>query len=266
MTRLRDEVDRAIDAEAVVPQGEGSRSRSRADTAAISCIHISAYDVVMSAFDAARWLDEWLRAYPWHEDDDGAGPALVDAAMALPTSARVALHTEAVARLPAMREAADDGFRWKRGSAVYELACHLYEAKLAYTEADVCALLRSSKHSCGHGSDVTPPFELAIAWARRHGVTPAWLDAVRTFVEGLAGLGSVKANTLKVKGGLVLLLDGEGPARRCHSERFRRALPEMPPAERAAWQRLVLHMGAAHGASHAEELRGAGQRPRRFSR
>jgi len=200
-------------------------------------------------FDAASWLDAWLKAYPWQKSDFSAGKVLVRDALQLSKDTRIALHKEAVARLPTLRESADDPYGWYKGSAVYELAVSFYRKKLPYDEDDIVALLVSSTHRCGHGADVKPPFEVAVAWARVHGVTPAWLVAVRAYIDGLKGLRAVQANDLKTKGGLVLLLDSERKeTSRCHSERFRADLALLPPGERAAWERLVLHMGTAMGA------------------
>jgi hypothetical protein len=154
-----------------------------------------------------------------------------------------------------MRAGRDDPFWFHKGSAVYELVCRLYQQKLPYTEGDVCALLVSSKHDCGHGADVKPPYERAVSWARVNGVTPAWFEALRTFVDGLAGLRSSKANDLKTKASLVFLLDGErGEPVRCHSERFRTGLLRLPREERIAWERLVLSMNTALGARPSKDL------------
>src|SRR3954471_12261921 len=203
---------------------------------------------VSEELDAASWLEQWLAAYPWTASADEAGCALVRDVLALPTRKRVALHKEAVARLPRMRLQSEDPYRWQKGSAVSGLACQLYDEDVAYTEKDICSLLRSSKHDCGHGNDVTPPFEVAMQWARVNGVTSAWLGALRTFIDGLQGLQSVQANHLKTKGSLVLLVDGDtGRSTRCPGERFRAELAQLPPVERAAWQRLVLSMGTAMG-------------------
>jgi hypothetical protein len=200
-------------------------------------------------FDVASWLDAWVAAYPWDKSAGAAGQMLVRDALKLPTDTWISLHKESVARLPIMRETSNDPYAWHKGAAVYELACSLYGKKLPYTEQDVVAILTSSTHRCGHGADVKPPFETAVAWARVHGVTPAWLAAVRTFIDGLKGIRSVQANDLKTKGGLVLLLDtNRSEKSRCHSDCFRGDLGTLPSDERAAWERLVLHMGTAMGA------------------
>jgi hypothetical protein len=200
-------------------------------------------------FDVASWLDAWVAEYPWERSADAAGRMLVRDALKLPAGTWISLHKESVARLPIMRETSNDPYAWHKGAAVYELACSLYGKKLPYTEQDVVAILTSSTHGCGHGADVKPPFETAVAWARVHGVTPAWLAAVRKFIDGLKGLRSVQANDLKTKGGLVLHLDTtSGEKSRCHSECFRRDLGALPSEERIAWERLVLYMGTAMGA------------------
>jgi hypothetical protein len=199
-------------------------------------------------FDATAWLDAWLAGYPWSTSASSAGATLIRAAMELEKDARLALHKEAVARLPILRAGRDDVHAWNKGSAVYELVVTLYKGNVSYREEDIVALLTSSKHACGHGADVNPPFEIAVDWARRHGVTAAWLAALRTFVDGMRGLRSAKANHLKTKGGLILLLErGRKGSSRCHSETFRMDLATLPPAERALWERLVLHMGTAMG-------------------
>jgi hypothetical protein len=37
----------------------------------------------------------------------------------------------------------------------------LYKMKLPLSEADLCELLRTARHTYGHGQDVRPPVELA---------------------------------------------------------------------------------------------------------
>ena len=200
-------------------------------------------------FDAASWLDAWLAAYPWTTSGGTAGRVLVRDALELPKNTRVALHKETVARLPILRASSDDPYAWQKGSAVYDLACCLYGEKLPYSEEDVLALLTSSTHRCGHGADVKPPFEVAVAWARVHGVTRC-VARSGPHVHRRAQRPAIgKAKDLKTKGGLVLLLDSERTeTSRCHSESFRADLAVLPPGERPAWERLVLHMGTAMGA------------------
>jgi hypothetical protein len=48
------------------------------------------------------------------------------------------------------------------GSVLYDLACALYLRRLPYSEEDICEILRRSRHTCGHGGDVTPPFDIAV--------------------------------------------------------------------------------------------------------
>lgn len=197
---------------------------------------------VATSFDASAWLTHWLQAYPWSSAANDAQSALVQAATSLPKPAQLALLKAAVARLPELR-GTRDRLHWQQGTALYELVCRLYHGKLKYSEQDICTLLLSSKHDCGHGDDIKPPFELALRWLRTNGTSPSLMAALRTFLDGMQGLSSVKANDAKTKGNLVLLLDPARAATRCHSERFRTDLFALEPAQRRAWERLVLHMG-----------------------
>jgi hypothetical protein len=197
--------------------------------------------------EASVWLDHWLETYSGNWDDS-AGQALVQAAAKLQPAQQIALHLEAVSRLPRMRAERKDQRDWQQGAAVYELAWRLYSRKLPRTETDIYALLHASRHDCGHGEDVTPPFQLALDWARGHGLTPAWLAAVREFVDRLAPLKSAKASSIKTKARLLLLLDTEQKATgRGWSESFRRRFAELPASERAAWARLFPYMSTAPG-------------------
>jgi hypothetical protein len=130
------------------------------------------------------------------------------------------------------------------GSLLYEIACTLYGRKLGYSEADICEILRLSQHRCGHGSDVTPPFEIALDYARDNDLTSELLAALKTFLSNLKSVGSSQASHLKRKAGLLLVLD-ERPGRRtkrCWSDRFRAGLLHLPAEEQSRWRGLVLHM------------------------
>jgi hypothetical protein len=130
------------------------------------------------------------------------------------------------------------------GSVLYTMACALYGRRLPYSEDDVCQILRLSRHTCGHGSDVTPPFDIAVEYARANGLTAELLSALREFMAGLKGVGSAQVTHLKRKGGLLFVLDAEstGTRKKCWSDRFRDGLLMLPPDEQAKWRRLVLNM------------------------
>jgi len=135
---------------------------------------------------------------------------------------------------------------YQRGTVLYELVCHLYQRKLPYSELDICEILELSRHHCGHGGDVTPPFDILLAHARKHGISAELLGAARSFLAGLKRVKSSKAWHLKRKGAMLLLLDPGRPdgtgASACWSDHFRRGLLALPPYELRRWQDLVLTM------------------------
>ena len=201
--------------------------------------------------EAHRWvsrnLSEVMAALEADAYPRDFGPLLTRAEL-LPPACRVAVLRASIERLPWYREhsASWKDVNAKRGTFLYELVCHLYNRKLPYTESDICEILRLSRHSCGHGSDVAPPFDILLAHARRNGITAELLDAVRAFLAGLKGVKSSKAWHLKRKGALLLLLDPRQPtgkrAPACWSDRFRQVLLALPPDELRHWQSLVLEM------------------------
>jgi hypothetical protein len=91
---------------------------------------------------------------------------------------------------------------------------------------------------------VTPPFDIAVDYARANGITANLFSALRDFMNGLKGVGSAKVSHLKRKGGLLFVLDEEsaGTTKRCWSDRFRTGLVPLATKEQAAWRQLVLNM------------------------
>ena len=198
--------------------------------------------------DPATWLTAWFDQNLTQRRGPSLAKHLVTEIDELPARFRLQVLKEAVALMPKLRRAKGEALSFEKGEALYALVGALYTEDLSHAEEDVCALLRSSRHDCGHGADVTPPLDIAVQWACENGVTDEWLRAVRVFVESLTGLTSIQANTLKKRAGLLLLLDASSDATaRCWSERFRAGLGAVPARERQAWQRLVLHMGTAMG-------------------
>ena len=130
------------------------------------------------------------------------------------------------------------------GSVLYNLVCALYARRLAYSEDDICQILRLSRHTCGHGSDVTPPFDIAVKYARANGISVGLLSALKDFMEGLKSVGSAQVTHLKRKGGLLFVLDAEsdGTRKSCWSDRFRTGLLSLATEEQAEWRQLVLNM------------------------
>jgi len=130
------------------------------------------------------------------------------------------------------------------GSVLYEMVGGLYRRKLPYAEDDICDILDLSRHTCGHGCDVTPPFDIAFDYARKNGITPQLLSALKEFLERLKGIGSAQVYHLKRRAGLLFILDAESDGKRkhCWSDQFRAGLLKLPLEEQAKWRQLVLHM------------------------
>jgi hypothetical protein len=144
------------------------------------------------------------------------------------------------------RRSSEDGLStdYYIGSVLYDLACALYARRLAYSEDDICQILRLSRHTCGHGSDVTPPFDIAVEYARANGISVGLFSALRDFMDGLKSVGSAQVTHLKRKGGLLFVLDAEsnGTRKSCWSDRFRAGLSSLAGEEQARWRQLVLNM------------------------
>jgi hypothetical protein len=130
------------------------------------------------------------------------------------------------------------------GSVLYNLVCALYARRLSYSEDDICQILRLSRHACGHGSDVTPPFDIAVEYARANGISAGLLSALKDFMEGLKSVGSAQVTHLKRKAGLLFVLDAEsnGTRKSCWSASFRAGLLSLAAEEQAEWRQLVLNM------------------------
>jgi len=204
--------------------------------------------------EAHRWLHQNLSEVMAAQEADAfprdVGPLLTRVERLSPAF-RVAVLRASIERLPWYREhsASWRDINWSRGTLLYELVSRLYKRKLPYAESDICEILRISRHSCGHGSDVAPPFDILLDHARRNGITAELLDAARDFLVGLKGVTSAKAWHLKRKGAVLLLLDPDQPTRQraqaCWSDRFRQVLLALPPEEMRQWQGLVLEMNVS---------------------
>ena len=146
---------------------------------------------------ARLWIDGLLASLPRE------GSQVLSDLAALPKDVQVAVLKECVARMPLLR----DESRYAAGSALYEVACHLYSRKLPFEENDVCALLATSQHTCGHGSDVSAPLDIAQSWMQRNGYSEPIMNATRTFIVALSGVGSAQANFAKRRSAIMLLAD-----------------------------------------------------------
>jgi len=185
---------------------------------------------------APSWVDALLESLP----RDNAS-VLSDIA-ALPKDLQIAVLRECVKRMPMLREEKQHA----SGSALYTVACHLYSRKLPFEESDVCALLATSRHGCGHGSDVSPPLDIAQSWMQRNGYSEPIMRATREFIGSLRGVGSAQANFAKRRSAIMLLAEpseAEG-SEGGWSKHFRAVLRAMTATERAEWQRIIFNMKA----------------------
>jgi hypothetical protein len=195
--------------------------------------------------DAARaWVDQLLAAVRTREPSPERVRLMAEATT-LPAAMQVGVLRECVQRMPAFR-AGDDRAAYEAGSALYQVACRLYGRKLPLEESDVCALLLTSRHTCGHGADVAPPLDVARAYMQKHGFSEPVIAASREFIEGLRGVGSSQAQFAKRRAAIMLLADPqETPeAESGWAAHFRAGLRDLPAAERGEWQRLILEMKA----------------------
>jgi len=201
---------------------------------------------------AHEWLATQLDGLAWSSDVDHwwirrQAESLLAKLDEQPHAFQVGVLKACLERMPWHRQRSSEGglsTDYYIGSVLYDLACALYARRLPYSEEDICQILRLSRHTCGHGSDVTPPFDIAIEYARAHGISAGLFSALRDFMDGLKGVGSAQVTHLKRKGGLLFVLDAEstGNRRRCWSDRFRAGLPTLAAEEQAKWRQLVLNM------------------------
>ncbi len=186
-----------------------------------------------STAEAAAWLARALD-----------GPAALSAlARTERPELQIAIVRAAVEQMPELRRSRD----YARGARLYELATTLYGAKLPWRDADIADLLRSARHDCGHGADVSAPIDLAIRHARKHGLTDELAAAVQSYMAELTGLSTATASATKRKAAFLLVLAGDdqsrsGKAKPCWSRHIRAAIGALPPKEALAWADALLHM------------------------
>lgn len=101
--------------------------------------------------------------------------------LSLSSREQVAVLRSCVALMPQSR--GQDSYQ--DGSLLYEAAVLLYKMMPPVSEADVCELLRTASHTCGHGQDVRPPVELARDYMCREGYSPAIMAAIGDFRDAL---------------------------------------------------------------------------------
>src|SRR5262249_9208644 len=111
-------------------------------------------------------------------------------------------------------------------------------------ERDICEILESTRHDCGHGGDVAPPFDLALAYARKHHLSPKLLESIKLYLDRMKRLQSRQVNDVKRKAELLFTLDATAGRKPCWSERFREGLADLPQFEQNGWRAMVVQMEA----------------------
>ena len=161
--------------------------------------------------------------------------------LALPAADQVHLLKVAVQLMPASRSAGD----FHGGPLGYEAADILYRARLPLTEADLCELLSTASHGCGHGADVLPPFQLARDHMRRHGFSSGVAAAIATYRDNLPSGNTVHLHLLRRSADLLSVLTPRPEQRdgaRPWIDDVGRRLAMLDDREKRPWQRLVLAM------------------------
>jgi len=162
-----------------------------------------------------------------------------------PTSTRIAVFRACYERLPMLREQWQDPEVFARGEQLYRLVNAAALHDLPFHERDLCAVLRSARHGCGHGQDVLNPVDLTRSQILRSGVVPSerLFKSLRHYLAELQGLNSVKAQTAKRRIAILLLLDTfhqpNPRSKPVWSQTFTASLPAFPADSRMAWQQFV---------------------------
>jgi hypothetical protein len=154
---------------------------------------------------------------------------------------QIALLRSCVALMPQFR--GRDSYQ--DGSLLYEAAVLLYKMKLPLNEADLCELLRTASHTCGHGQDVRPPVDLARDYMRRDGYSPAIMAAVEDFRAALPPVRAAKIHYVRRAIDLLGVFTPRAkPQRglRPWSADVADHLAGLPAGELRYWQQLALGM------------------------
>jgi hypothetical protein len=198
----------------------------------------------MNPDDAARLRQlqrlAGARARPW-----GLTPAertlLRTQLRSLSSDEQIALLRSCVALMPQFR--GRDSYQ--DGSLLYEAAVLLYKMKLPVSEVDLCELLRTASHSCGHGQDVRPPVELARDYMRREGYSPAIMAAIEDFRDALPPARAAKVHNIRRTIDLLAVLTPSAQPRRGlrpWTADVADHFAGLPADELRHWQQLVLGM------------------------
>ncbi len=187
-----------------------------------------------------RPLDAFLSDCPdpmaaWKEKEDRYARFWAS----VPGPERVPMLLEILRRYRACRvESA--GTCLDRSFALNELTTHVYRLGISPSAEEACAILRTAYHTCGHGTDVKPPLELALAHFRGTPYTNELFASLRAYRESLRHSRGVVAQDVKGKIGVILWQDLRPSHEwsRCVTSAIRESMCGMPKAERSRWLAL----------------------------
>jgi hypothetical protein len=217
--------------------------------------------------EAQQWLSKFLKRLDW---TTLRNPSLwgyqSDEARSLPSKMQIAVLKSCIERMVWLRarqktidaSGSDKDFRinYDVGAVVYGIANDLFRSPLPFSERDVCEILESMRHDCGHGGDVAPPFDLALAHARKHHLSARLLKSLKVYVDELGNLNSAQARGVKRKAELLFAVDDSYGKKRCWSDRFRQGLRELPERELQIWRAMIVQMDAKEFARNPREWLG----------
>ena len=158
--------------------------------------------------------------------------------LAVPQPGQVPLLLEILARYRSCRQAACCDLR--ESFALNELTAAYYAHRPRPSECESLQILHTAFHTCGHGSDVKPPFDFALRHFRQKPYSPKLHDALRAYRETLSHAHGVVAQQLKGRIDLILWQDLRHTElwKQCWTARIHRDLQAMSPAARKYWTAL----------------------------
>ena len=121
----------------------------------------------------------------------------------VPEAQRVQMLLEVLARYRKCRQkevCPPNPDQLREGFALSELTSSCYAIGPNPTENEALEILRTAFHTCGHGSDSVPPFNLALRHFRNKRYTPEFFDAVHAYRESLRHTKSTTAAANSTRG------------------------------------------------------------------
>ncbi len=191
--------------------------------------------------DDVTWVHSAVSALRELRPRRGAG-----ALNARRSQARALVAAVPTARRPGLIVALFEIYPARKDQAFTELMYlieALYGALTEVSAEQACAILATTRHSCGHGG-VEAPVDLAIAAFGGRPYTPPFFDALRAYRDRLAHLRS--AEVTRARGRIALLLWQDAAEslrpRHCLSRGVRVGYLALPETRRGRWARLLQHV------------------------